>query len=217
MRGISYANAVAATAPPKNRLPVSPINILAGFMLYGINPKDAPVRIAKIRAISVCPVKRHMTNTDIEAIDETPTASPSRPSMRFTAFVTPTIHRIVTGIDKNPKFIYRSSLKMFTFAKVTINIEKQNRHQLTAKEYKKGRSYLTVTNQQAQMLVNKYSGTGYIERDSKGKYANKEFIISDEEIGVNINSKTNEETLTKKFYIHYSKTGTHIVPTNKGG
>lgn len=98
-----------------------------------------------------------------------------------------------------------------------VNIEKQNRHQLTAKEYKKGRSYLTVTNQQAQMLVNKYSGTGYIERDSKGKYANKEFIISDEEIGVNINPKTNEETLTKKFYIHYSKTGTHIVPTNKGG
>lgn len=98
-----------------------------------------------------------------------------------------------------------------------VNVEKQNRHQLNTKEYKDGRSYITVTNQQAQILVNKYSGTGYVVRDGNSNYANKEFIISDEEIGVNINPQTQKETLTKKFYIHYSKTGTHIVPTNKGG
>ena len=33
---------------------------------------------------------------------ETPAASPSRPSIRFTAFVTPTIHAIVIGILKTP-------------------------------------------------------------------------------------------------------------------
>ena len=57
----------------------------------------------------------------------------------------------------------------------------------------------------------------YIERDRKGIFANKEFIILDKKIGVSINPITFEKTSTNKFYIHYSKTGVHIVPTNKGG
>ncbi|MBT2157583.1 hypothetical protein JMW52_14115 [Clostridioides difficile] len=34
----------------------------------------------------------------------------------------------------------------------------------------------------------------------------------DKNIGVNVNNITGEKTLTNKFKIHYSKTGTHIVP-----
>jgi hypothetical protein len=44
------------------------------------------------------------------------------------------------------------------------------------------------------------------------KWKNKEVILADKIIGVNIDPITQEKIATKAFKIHYSKKGTHIVP-----
>lgn len=50
------------------------------------------------------PVSSATASMVIAAIDETPTASPSRPSIRFTAFVMPTIQIIVAGTARMPRW-----------------------------------------------------------------------------------------------------------------
>ena len=97
-----------------------------------------------------------------------------------------------------------------------INMGAQQKHIKGASRYIEGRSYLTISETEAQDLINKYAGTGTIEFDRKGQFKNKELIVVDRPIGVNINNETNEEMITNKFYIHYGKKGTHIVPTLKG-
>lgn len=98
----------------------------------------------------------------------------------------------------------------------TINIDKQNRHIKGTKEFKEGNSYLTISVEEAQDLINKYAGTGKILRDRSERYINKELNITDRIIGKSVNLKTKEETETNRFKIHYSKTGVHIVPTLEG-
>ena len=94
---------------PKNVEPVSPIKMDAGFRLYGMNPTQAPASAARMTAISVSPINSATASIVIEAMDETPTARPSRPSIRLTAFVMATIHRIVIGMDSAPRFQYSES------------------------------------------------------------------------------------------------------------
>lgn len=102
-----------------------------------------------------------------------------------------------------------------------INQGSQDKHILGTNNYKtelengRKKSYL-LDNIDPQELVNKYAGTGEIRRDLKGKWTNKEFIEHTENIGYAVNPETNEEILTNKFAIHYSKKkGTHIVPSKK--
>ncbi|WP_236741775.1 polymorphic toxin type 50 domain-containing protein [Clostridioides difficile] len=71
-----------------------------------------------------------------------------------------------------------------------------------------GRSYLTITKEEAQELVNKHAGNGIIKFNRSGEWDKKELIEVDKNIGVNVNNITGEKTLTNKFKIHYSKTGT---------
>src|SRR3989338_8593272 len=82
-------------------LPESPINILAGFKLYGRKPKAAPAKIrpndpnilfAKISE------EKNIINEDMTAM---PAANPSILSKRLKEFVTPTIHIKVNGIIKS--------------------------------------------------------------------------------------------------------------------
>ena len=54
-------------------------------------------------AMAILPVSSATASMVIAAIDDTPTARPSRPSIRLTAFVMPTIQMIVTGIAKMPR------------------------------------------------------------------------------------------------------------------
>ncbi|WP_394606816.1 polymorphic toxin type 50 domain-containing protein [Geobacillus thermoleovorans] len=54
---------------------------------------------------------------------------------------------------------------------------------------------------------------GVLQFSSKGEWINKELIKGDKYIGVYVDQTTGEEVKTKDFKIHYSKTGTHIVPT----
>lgn len=97
------------------------------------------------------------------------------------------------------------------------NIEsgKQGKHILGHNNYTLGRSYLTITEKEAQELVNEHAGTGRISRDRKGSWNNKEIITVNRDIGVDVGLETGEATPTNRFVIHYSKRGTHIVPVRK--
>lgn len=96
--------------------------------------------------------------------------------------------------------------------KLDINHEKQAKHIKGCPEYIDGRSYLTISEDKAQKIINEKSGTGSLVYDRKGLWKKKELIDCDEVIGVDINKSTREETSTDKGTIHYSKSGTHLVP-----
>lgn len=98
---------------------------------------------------------------------------------------------------------------------LTINPEKQARH-LLGSGYIKGRSYLNISEKQVQQLVNQKYGTGVLVFDESGNWKHKEVIESAEDIGVCVN-KNGSQSNTNRFTVHYSKTGTHVVPTKRGG
>jgi hypothetical protein len=89
-----------------------------------------------------------------------------------------------------------------------INKEKQTPHIENSRQ--RGKSYL-FNSVDPQMLFDRYSGTGTIERDRKGRRTNKEIVTVDYEVGIDYNA--NERTNT--FKIHHSRNRTHIVPTKK--
>ena len=90
---------------------------------------------------------------------------------------------------------------------------KQGKHIKGHNNYIPGRSYLTVSMEELQKIVDEYAGTGSPQRDGKNRWIHKEHIQLNRVIGVNINNITNEETPTSQIMIHYSKNGVHIVPT----
>lgn len=77
-------------------------------------------------------------------------------------------------------------------------------------------SYLTITKEECQALVDKYAGTGQFKYNPKSNKM-QEIISQNKPIGTYIDPRTGEviENATD-FRIHYSKTGSHIVPTIKG-
>ena len=89
---------------------------------------------------------------------------------------------------------------------------KQGKHMKGHNNYIPGRSYLTISEEEAQELVNRYAGHGRLERDRRGRWNHKENIIVDRDIGVYVNKMTGEEAPTNRFTIHYSNNGAHIVP-----
>lgn len=95
--------------------------------------------------------------------------------------------------------------------KLEINPEKQNRHIKGSRGYVDGRSYIYGGVEQAQKIVNDLHGTGTPVMKPDGTWANKEHVQSDEPIGIAVSKQTGEEE-TKAATIHYSKTGTHVVP-----
>lgn len=94
-----------------------------------------------------------------------------------------------------------------------LNIEKQNRHILGAKEYKVGRSYFDVSTETLQDIVNKNYATGKVYITNSGRQI-KEVVFLKNNIGVDVSDNL-AENLTNGIKIHYSKTGTHIVPYRK--
>lgn len=77
-------------------------------------------------------------------------------------------------------------------------------------------SYLTITKEECQALVDRYAGTGQFKYNPKSNKM-QEIISQNKPIGTYIDPRTSEviENATD-FRIHYSKTGSHIVPTIKG-
>lgn len=94
-----------------------------------------------------------------------------------------------------------------------IHQGKQDKHIRGTANYIEGKSYLTISNDEIQELVNNYAGTGKILRDKKGRWKQQEVIDTDKIVGISINDITGVSTETKSFKIHYSKKGVHIVPT----
>ena len=89
---------VTASTKPRNVEPVSPIKISAGLKFLGRKPKQAPASAAVKPTAVVLPVIMQTTIRLIAAMEVTPAARPSKPSIRFTAFVTPTIQTSVIGM-----------------------------------------------------------------------------------------------------------------------
>lgn len=81
--------------------------------------------------------------------------------------------------------------------------------------YIDGKSYIYGDLETAQQLVNTYSGTGEPVFSRKGEWNNKEIVVSERIIGVDVDNATNEESETNRFVIHYGKKGTHVVPTKE--
>lgn len=100
--------------------------------------------------------------------------------------------------------------------KLAIHEGKQGKHILGHNNYIEGRSYITISIEEAQQLVLKYAGTGKIDRDKNGLWKNTESVISDKYIGYSLNEISGEKYATKAFKIHYSKKGVHIVPKKEG-
>lgn len=77
-------------------------------------------------------------------------------------------------------------------------------------------SYLTITKEECQALVDMYAGTGQFKYNPKSNKM-QEIISQNKPTGTYIDPRTGEviENATD-FRIHYSKTGSHIVPTIKG-
>lgn len=98
----------------------------------------------------------------------------------------------------------------------TLNLGHQIKHIKSSKGYIDGRSYIYGDLAEAQRLVDQYHGTGEPGRTRKGDWNQKEVVISDSVIGVNVDLD-GVETETRKFVIHYGKKGTHVVPSKEEG
>ena len=94
-----------------------------------------------------------------------------------------------------------------------INTGHQNKHIPGSKGYIQGKSYLFGTLEDAQKLIDQYHGTGTLIQKGKAEaWNNREVIVADHDIGMNVMPDTGEEEATNRATIHYGKNGTHIVP-----
>ncbi|MCH3972104.1 MAG: polymorphic toxin type 50 domain-containing protein [Oscillospiraceae bacterium] len=96
-----------------------------------------------------------------------------------------------------------------------IDEGKQGKHILGHNNYQEGKSYLIISMNEAQKLVDKFAGTGEILRDRKGAWKHQESIQTDSIIGFVVDEITREAVPTGDFKIHYGKSGTHIVPLRR--
>ena len=94
-----------------------------------------------------------------------------------------------------------------------VNVQKQNRHILGSPGYIEGRSYIYGDVETAQALVDRYHGTGTLVLSKKQKWANKEVVETNSVIGCVVDPSSGEISGTNRITIHYSLTGTHVVPT----
>lgn len=109
------------------------------------------------------------------------------------------IHKLIKSNDTNKR----------------INVGHQNKHIPGANGYIEGKSYIFGTLDDAQNIVDEYHGTGRVIFSNNGKWAKKEVVTCDHDVGVIINSETGEKCVTNRVSIHYGKKGVHIIPANK--
>lgn len=96
-----------------------------------------------------------------------------------------------------------------------LNIGNQRKHIRESGRDIGNRSFLYGNLDDAQALVNQYSGTGSPKFDRKGNWTHKEHVVADHLIGEVVNPETGKATPTHRFSIHYGKNGTHIVPAKE--
>ena len=96
-----------------------------------------------------------------------------------------------------------------------LNPGHQAKHIRIGKGYVNGKSYLYGSAEDAQALVERYSGEGTPKFDKKGRWVKKEFVTASDPIGVYVNQDTGEQLQTRRLAIHYGKNGVHIVPAEE--
>lgn len=96
-----------------------------------------------------------------------------------------------------------------------LNIGNQRKHIRESGRDIGNRSFLYGNLEDAQSLVNQYSGTGNPKLDRKGNWTHKEHVVADHLIGEVVNPETEKSTPTHRFSIHYGKNRTHIVPAKE--
>lgn len=92
---------------------------------------------------------------------------------------------------------------------------KQGKHIKGHNNYVQGKSYLTISIEEAQKIVNKYAGSGILLRTRTGKWKKQEVVFLNSVIGVDIDNITNIPYEAEGFKIHYSNGGVHIVPKRR--
>lgn len=99
-----------------------------------------------------------------------------------------------------------------------LDKDKQSRHVIGNPAYEKRivngefPSYITVNKMKVQEIINSKSLTGKVQKLKDGQY--QELITADEYFGVFCSLITHEKIKTNRGVIHYSKNGTHLVPTS---
>jgi hypothetical protein len=104
-----------------------------------------------------------------------------------------------------------SSSSDFSNYPKTLNESKQGKHIPGHNNYQEGKSELTITMSEASNLVSQFSGKGMPIGD------NKERVNFRKTIGIYKDPLTGTSVRTTIGVIHYSKTGTHIVPARPKG
>lgn len=94
-----------------------------------------------------------------------------------------------------------------------VRTQKQNAHIKNTREYVEGNSYLTVDTKEIQTIIDTKHLTGKVYVINDGKHI-KERIECDKIIGVDVDKEKGIEETTSRATIHYSKSGTHLVPTH---
>lgn len=103
---------------------------------------------------------------------------------------------------------------------LSINTDLQSKHIKGGKryiDYLRSHNYepsmLTISEEKAQELVNKYHGTGILKLNKSGKVLPSEIIVdNDTVVGYAVNNRNGKIVEATGFKIHYSEKGTHIVP-----
>ncbi len=105
---------------PKNKLPQSPMNILAGLKLNIKNPRVDPNRIDENEPTKARLFWTAYKNIQIEEIKEIPQESPSILSRILNAFVIPTTQKTVKGMAIKGK----GMILIFIPKKITIMVKR---------------------------------------------------------------------------------------------
>lgn len=100
---------------------------------------------------------------------------------------------------------------------LTVHEDKQGKHIKGHKNFTDDKSYLAVDTVEegiklSQEIVEKYHGKGKLIYN-KNKENIKEKVETDKIVGFVFSKQLNKWVSTKAVTIHYSKNGTHIVPT----
>ncbi|MNC28990.1 hypothetical protein D3C75_772220 [compost metagenome] len=99
---------MVARKKPMNADPDSPIKILAGSKLKNRKPTRLPSKTLHSSTTGKLPVINAIIIVVTNAMALTPLANPSKPSIQFTALITPIIQNIVNGMEihngKNTSF-----------------------------------------------------------------------------------------------------------------
>lgn len=179
-----------------NNIVHNPINTLIGIGSILIDPKEAAVDVGTAM---------------YKSFDQNVLHGDANSRSRFSGRTAFEIGLLYAGSELKKLTVSKEldvvkGAKKFNGFDANISRGKQGKHISGHNNYIKGKSSFTGTMDDAQRLINKYTGKG------QALGINRERVDFGEIIGKYVNPKTGEAMDTTVGIIHYSKTGAHIVP-----